>query len=535
MIVDILPFRLQLASLQKADIPRCTHQLMKLVLFPTGPQHFFSYTETDTEVSLIIDESHVAGFPENTLNVCDVVWRAVQIEPGESGLGTVEVVSQVSKPLAEINVSIMQISTYDADFTLMPECDLQRALESLSKVFSISNNPLEDLGIQPGDLKTWEQSYPLSPTGVNSLQDALLHNAIHSTAGATATTTTDATKDDDRTDSGVASVAHSGHGSNTTVFGNGNGNTGLDDTGAGAGADLDLSKLTLDPATQTDSLDAPTSGPSDSSSLPADAQAISISSTQPPLRRRSTAMSSSPEVHQERLTRTKARHPFKLNYPYQLHITSMEQSLLDILAIRLLESIFFDTRTDRFFSFTQTDTTLSMIMDDETLARFPDHTLNTHAGAWKLISIGDGPLGFDECGIVSEFTRPLSDAGIALFYLSTFSSDYLMVSDQEFDHAVSCLRETAESAAQEVDSMSGSLPQSHGVHDSIAFRLAQEGSGGAGSSEDHMSTSYATPLTAATLSTSVPSVASTHGHVLSEGNREDEDGDHVVFDVEITN
>jgi hypothetical protein len=51
------------------------------------PQHFFSYTETVKEVSLILDESHLFGFPENTLNVCPVIWRAVQIEPGESGLG----------------------------------------------------------------------------------------------------------------------------------------------------------------------------------------------------------------------------------------------------------------------------------------------------------------------------------------------------------------------------------------------------------------------------------------------------------------
>lgn len=102
---------------------------------------------------------------------------------------------------------------------------------------------------------------------------------------------------------------------------------------------------------------------------------------------------------------------------------------------------------DRFFSFTQTDTTLSIIMDDATLSLFPDHTLNTHAGDWRLISIGDGPLGFDECGIVSEFSRPLSENGIGLFYLSTFSSDYIMVNDQDFDQAVSCLEETARIAA----------------------------------------------------------------------------------------
>lgn len=39
-----------------------------------------------------------------------------------------------------------------------------------------------------------------------------------------------------------------------------------------------------------------------------------------------------------------ARHPFQINFPHRLHITSMEHGLMDQLAIRLLESIFFDNR-----------------------------------------------------------------------------------------------------------------------------------------------------------------------------------------------
>ncbi|KAG0054511.1 GATS protein-like 3 [Gryganskiella cystojenkinii] len=321
---------------------------MKLVLFPSGPQHFFSYTETDKEVSLILDESHLSGFPAGALNVCNVIWRAVQIEPGECGQGTVEVVSQVSRPLADINVSIMQISTYDADFTLVPECDLQRALECLSKIFNISNNPLEDVGLQVSDLQSWDKSYPESPTGaINSLQGALRERQSSQSDGS------------------------------------------IPD---------ELLKSTV-----------------------------------------------------------KARHPFNANYPHRLHITSMEQSLMDMLAIRLLESIFFDNRQDRFFSFTQTDTTLSMIMDDQTLSVFPEHTLNTQEGDWRLIAIGDGPLGFDECGIVSEFSRPLSEVGIGLFYLSTFNSDYIMVNDQDFEEAVSCLEETAKIAAQDAESAAAAV------------------------------------------------------------------------------
>ncbi|KAI1315484.1 GATS protein-like 3 [Mortierella claussenii] len=336
---------------------------MKLVLFPTGPRHFFSYTETDKEVSLILDESHISGFPTGALNVCSVVWRAMQIEPGECGLGTEEVVSQVSRPLADINVSIMQISTYDADFTLMPECDLQKALRCLSDIFSITNNPLEDSGLQASDLKSWENSYPLSPSSVTSLQDALL------------------------LDPGARERQSSLNGDNGVG------------TIEGPSAELDSSGISY----------------------------LSLNDTE---------HGSSP------LKPLKPRHPFKANYPHRLHITSMEESLMDVLAIRLLEM-------ERFFSFTQTDTTLSIIMDDATLSLFPEHTLNTHAGDWRLIAIGDGPLGFDECGIVSEFSKPLSENGIGLFYLSTFNSDYIMVNEQDFEKAVACLHETAKEVSIE--------------------------------------------------------------------------------------
>ncbi|KAF9160812.1 Cytosolic arginine sensor for mTORC1 subunit 2 [Mortierella sp. AD011] len=327
MNVDILPFRLQLASLDKSAIPRCTHQLMKLVLFPSGPRHFFSYAETDKEVSLILDESYVSGFPKGTIKVCSVIWRAVQIEPGESGLASDEVISRVSKPLADINVSIMQISTYDADFTLMPECDLQRALECLANILSISNSPFEDLGLQPSDLNSWEKSYPKSPSGVASLHDALLLDPS----------------------------------ARERKFSLGG------DSGSGV-------KAELDPVISSLSLNDPEHSPKDSQ------------------------------------TAQKARHPFNANYPHS---------------------------------------TLSMIMDDATMNLFPENSLNTHAGDWRLIAIGDGPLGFDECGIVSEFSRLLSENGIGLFYLSTFCSDYIMVSDQDFEQAVACLRETARASDKE--------------------------------------------------------------------------------------
>ncbi|KAG0326958.1 GATS protein-like 3 [Podila horticola] len=365
---------------------------MKLVLFPAGPRHFFSYTETEKEVSLILDESHLSGFPENTLNVCNVVWRAVQIEAGESGLGADEIVSQVSRPLAEINVSILQISTYDADFTLLPECDLERSLDCLSKTFKISNNPLGDAGLQTGDLGSWESTYPATPGGINSLQEALLHTSTYTSRGRQFSIKSDFESDFYQSDSGIASEVHSGPSSAQV---SGIGSHVMDNN-----LEASLASLSL-----KDDVDDSTSS----------------------------------------VTQSELTHPFKANFTHKLRITSMEPSLMDQLAVRLLESIFFDTRTDRFFSYTQTDNTRSIIMDEETLSRFPDNSLNTQAGSWRLIAIGDGPLGFDECGIVSEFSRPLSEHEIQLFYLSTFHSDYIMVNDQDFEDAVKYLEQTAKS------------------------------------------------------------------------------------------
>ncbi|KAF8975088.1 GATS protein-like 3, partial [Entomortierella lignicola] len=296
-----------------------------------------------------------------------------------------------------------QISTYDADFTLMPECDLTRALECLSQTFLISNNPLEDAELEPSDLQSWEESFPSCPSKINSLQDALSVGAA-TTRGRQSSlmSSTGGCGDDisEREDSGVGSEATSGPNSGIS---SGHGSHVLDTTIEGLDPSV-LSSLSIDDGAST----------------------------------------------------SRGKHPFESNYPHRLHITSMEHGLMDQLAIRLLESIFFDKRQvsyyvqvaeDRFFSFTQTDSTLSIIMDSDTMSLFPDHTLNTQAGDWRLISIGDGPLGYDECGFFNEFSKPLSENGIGLFYLSTFSSDYILVNGQDFERTVECLKESAKAVA----------------------------------------------------------------------------------------
>ena len=45
---------------------------------------------------------------------------------------------------------------------------------------------------------------------------------------------------------------------------------------------------------------------------------------------------------------------------------------------------------------------------------------------WSLLQL-QGPFAFSETGILASFASPLAEAGIALFAISTFNTDYLLL------------------------------------------------------------------------------------------------------------
>lgn len=197
-----------------------------------------------------------------------------------------------------------QISTYDADFTLLPECDLTRALECLSQSFTISNNPLEDVGIEPSDLQSWEETFPMSPAEINSLQDALLLGA----------TTTRGRQ------SSLMSMLDERHPLGCDGEDEARGEEG-GDSGIGSEA---------------------TSGPSSGLTSGHESHVLDTTTTHD----LDTVLLSTLSLKESaRVTRARQQQqPFQAHYTHKLHITSMEHGLMDQLAIRLLESIFFDNR-----------------------------------------------------------------------------------------------------------------------------------------------------------------------------------------------
>ena len=83
--------------------------------------------KTDRELSLVCETS---AAPDDTIAREDG-WRALRVT-GTLDFSLVGILSELSGILAEANVGIFAVSTYDTDYILVKEPQLQRAAEALS-------------------------------------------------------------------------------------------------------------------------------------------------------------------------------------------------------------------------------------------------------------------------------------------------------------------------------------------------------------------------------------------------------------------
>ena len=83
---------------------------------------------TDDEKSLVCP---IALVPENALTV-DKTWSVFRIE-GVLDFSLIGILSKISSLLAENNIGIFAISTYNTDYILTKTADFQRALQVLKE------------------------------------------------------------------------------------------------------------------------------------------------------------------------------------------------------------------------------------------------------------------------------------------------------------------------------------------------------------------------------------------------------------------
>jgi len=85
------------------------------------------------------------------------------------------------------------------------------------------------------------------------------------------------------------------------------------------------------------------------------------------------------------------------------------------------------------FSITRTTDELSIVCDKKNA---PPDTKSVKG--WRAIKV-HGPLDFALTGILSSLAAPLAAAGISIFALSTFDTDYILVEVENIKKAVKAL------------------------------------------------------------------------------------------------
>jgi hypothetical protein len=86
-----------------------------------------------------------------------------------------------------------------------------------------------------------------------------------------------------------------------------------------------------------------------------------------------------------------------------------------------------------FVSITRTRDELSIVCNESGV---PDVVADR---GWRCLKLA-GPFPLDQTGVAAAFTRVLADAGIALFVVSTYDTDYVLVRDAALAHASAALR-----------------------------------------------------------------------------------------------
>jgi hypothetical protein len=86
-----------------------------------------------------------------------------------------------------------------------------------------------------------------------------------------------------------------------------------------------------------------------------------------------------------------------------------------------------------FFSITRTSDELSVIVEESSVPAGLQFQ-----GGWRVIKV-HGPFMLSEVGVLASLVGPLAAARVSILTIATFDTDYLLVSSENLDPAISAL------------------------------------------------------------------------------------------------
>jgi hypothetical protein len=96
----------------------------------------------------------------------------------------------------------------------------------------------------------------------------------------------------------------------------------------------------------------------------------------------------------------------------------------------------------QFFSITRTSEELSVIAETPFV---PENLLNKVS--WRVMKV-HGPFDLSEVGVLAALVAPLAAAGVSVFTISTFETDYLLVQGIQLREAIVAFRNAGHTVHQ---------------------------------------------------------------------------------------
>jgi len=111
--------------------------MANLTISRTSSDHFFSFTSSQNEFSLILSKSAAETLHKARLDVAinPSTWKAILLAAGASGFEN-SMVNSVARILAQEQICLYYMSTWNQDFILVEATQLNGALKILKKLLT---------------------------------------------------------------------------------------------------------------------------------------------------------------------------------------------------------------------------------------------------------------------------------------------------------------------------------------------------------------------------------------------------------------
>ena len=89
-----------------------------------------------------------------------------------------------------------------------------------------------------------------------------------------------------------------------------------------------------------------------------------------------------------------------------------------------------------FFCVVRTSDELSIVCPESLV---PDNDALVVENGWTALKL-EGPFPFSMTGVLASFLDPLAEAGLPVFAVSTFNTDYVLIKQSDMERALTVLR-----------------------------------------------------------------------------------------------